>query len=131
MEELSATQQIDNIITQYGGWKAENIRRIRAIIGAVSPDIVEEVKWKMRSRPEGLPVWSHNGIICILETFKDNQKLVFFKGAQMSGLSQHFNARLNSSTDRAIELHDGDGVDANVITQLVQEAIRLNNLKRT
>lgn len=129
MEDKPASEQIDDIITKYGGWKGENIARLRALIKAVDPEVIEEVKWKMRSRPEGLPVWSHNGILCILETFKNDQKLVFFKGAQMEGRQKFFNARLNSKTDRAIELREGTVIDEIVIKELVIEAVHLNTLK--
>lgn len=131
MEDRSAPQQIDDIIKMYGGWKGETISRVRALIKAADPDVVEEVKWKMRSRPEGLPVWSDNGILCIIETFKNDQKLVFFKGAQMEGMQKYFNARLNSKTDRAIEFHEGSIIDETVIKKLVAEAVRLNTLKES
>lgn len=131
MKDKPASEQIDDIITKYGGWKGETIARLRALIKAVDPEVVEDVKWKMRSRPEGLPVWSHNGILCILETFKNDQKLVFFKGAQMEGFQKFFNARLNSRTDRAIELHEGSIIDEAVIKKLILEAVRLNTLKES
>jgi len=131
MDDKTASQQIDDIISLYGGWKGETISRLRALIKAADPDVVEAVKWKMRSRPEGLPVWSHNGIICIIETFKNDQKLVFFKGSQMEDQNKLFNARLNSKTDRAIEFHEGDSIDEAAITALVHEAVRLNSLKHT
>ena len=124
-----ASEQIDDIIALYGGWKAETMSRIRAIVKSADPEVLEEVKWKMKSRPEGLPVWSHSGIICLLETFKNDMKLVFTKGAFMTDYQSAFNARLDSSTDRAIEFHEGDVVDEAVITQLVHEAIRLNDQK--
>jgi hypothetical protein len=129
MEDKSASEQIDDIIRQYSGWKGENIARLRAVIMAANPDIFEEVKWKMPSRPEGLPVWSNNGILCILETFKNDQKLVFFKGAFMKDRSKLFNARLKSSTDRAIEFHEGDSINETALTALVTEAVHLNSLK--
>ncbi|MBL8121975.1 DUF1801 domain-containing protein [Candidatus Saccharibacteria bacterium] len=129
IKEKSAAQQIDDIIALYGGWKGELLARIRAIILAADPDMIEEIKWKMRTRPEGLPVWSNNGIVCMTETFKDNIKLVFTKGAQMHDLQHHFNARQNSSTDRAIEFHDGEEPNADVITAIVHEAVRLNMAK--
>jgi len=129
MDDKTASQQVDDIISLYGGWKGETISRLRALIKAADPDVVEAVKWKMRSRPEGLPVWSHNGIICIIETFKNDQKLVFFKGSQMEDRSRLFNARLNSKTDRAIEFHEGGSIDEAAITALVHEAVRLNSLK--
>ena len=131
MDDKTASQQVDDIISLYGGWKGETISRLRALIKAADPDVVEAVKWKMRSRPEGLPVWSHNGIICIIETFKNDQKLVFFKGSQMEDQNKLFNARLNSKTDRAIEFHEGDSIDEAAITALVHEAVRLNSLKHT
>lgn len=80
----------------------------------------------MKTRPEGLPVWSHDGIMCILETFKNDQKLVFFKGAKMKDPKKLFNARQNSKTDRAIEFHDVDAIDEAGIKALVLEAIELN-----
>jgi len=122
-----ASEQIDNIITQYGGWKGAKIAQLRSLIREADPDVVEEVKWKMRTRPEGLPVWSHNGILCILETFKDNIKLVFFKGAYMQDTHKLFNARLNSRTDRAIEFHEDSATNALGVQALVREAVALND----
>lgn len=129
MEEKSASEQISDIIALYGGWKGEVISQVRVAVQAAYPAVVEEVKWKMPSRPEGLPVWSHAGILCRTETFKDNVKLVFSKGAAMDDLQQLFNARQNSSTERAIEFREGDSVDAAVVQKLVLEAVRLNELK--
>lgn len=126
MSEKSASEQIDDIIKQYGGWKGDMIIRLRAIIRDADPDIVEEVKWKMPSMPEGLPVWSHDGIVCIVQTFKNDTKLVFFKGAFLSDPKKLFNARQNSKTDRAIELHERDPVDEAGIKALVKEAVEFN-----
>lgn len=128
-DDLSAPRQIDNIIKLHGGWKGELLSRLRAVIQHADPAVVEEVKWKMPSLPEGRPVWSHDGILCIAEVFKNDVKLVFFKGAQMADLQKHFNARLNSSTDRAIEFHEGDTVDESALKQIVAEAVRLNEAK--
>lgn len=129
MKEKSATEQIDDIIELYGGWKGEILSDLRGVIQKADPEVIEEVKWKMRTRPEGLPVWSHNGIVCMAETFKDNIKLVFPKGAQMEALKKSFSARLNSKTDRAIELHAGDVIDKVELTALIVEAKRLNIMK--
>lgn len=129
MEDKSASQQIDDIIKLYGGWKGEMLSRLRAVIKQADPDVIEEVKWKMRSRPEGLPVWSHDGILCIAETFKNNIKLVFFKGFQMKDPKELFNARLNSKTDRAIEFHEGDNINEAALKGLVLEAVELNKSK--
>jgi hypothetical protein len=125
MADRTAPEQIDDIIRIYGGWKGETLSRLRGIIIQADPDVVEEVKWKMATRPEGLPVWSHDGILCIAETFKDNIKLVFFKGARMKD-QKPFNARLNSKTDRAIEFQEGSTVDEAILKKLILEAVELN-----
>lgn len=129
MDDTPASEQIDNIIKTHGGWKGAVLARLRAVIRQAAPDIVEEIKWKTRSRPEGLPVWSHNGIVCFAETWKDNIKLVFFYGAKLADPHQLFNARLMSSTVRAIELREGEGIDEAALQQLVREAVQLNSSK--
>ncbi len=132
MEDKSASQQIDDIIKTYGGWKGDVLSRVRAIIKQAYPGVVEEIKWKMPTRPEGLPVWSHEGILCIAETFKNDVKLVFFKGALMDDPKKLFNARLNSSTDRAIEFReDATTVDEAALKGLVLEAVKLNEAKKS
>lgn len=130
MEEKSASQQIDAIIKAYGGWKGETLSRLRALIKQADPDVLEEVKWKTASRPEGVPVWSHDGILCIAETFKDNVKLVFFKGVHLKDPKKLFNARLHSKTDRAIEFHQGDTVNEAALRDLTLEAVELNKSKK-
>lgn len=130
MSTKSPTEQIDSIIEQYGGWKGELIKRLRTIITDVDANISEEIKWKMATRPEGLPVWMHNGIVCYIETWNDNIKLIFFKGAELADPTKIFNARLNSKSVRAIEFHDGNSVDEARIKDLVIEAIKLNNVQR-
>ena len=126
MEEKSAAAQIDDIIKKHAGWKGDTLTKIRAAILAADPEIVEEIKWRMASRPEGLPVWSHNGIVCIVETWKDNIKLLFFKGPELADPRKLFNARLKSSRERAIEFREGDAVDATGIAELVRESVKLN-----
>lgn len=126
MKDIPASQQIDSIIKSYGGWKGKILSRLRTLVKAADPDIVEEVKWKMPSRPEGLPVWSHNGIVCIAETFKNDIKLVFFKGALLEDPHKLFNARLKSRTDRAIEFREGDTINETALRELVIEAIGQN-----
>lgn len=126
MQEKSAPQQVSDIIALYDDWRGATLTQIRSIIHEAAPEIVEEVKWKMPTRPLGLPVWSHNGMLCRAEIFKNDLKLVFSKGAQMSKLQQYFNARLKSGTERAIEFHESDAVDKSTLTVLVREAIALN-----
>lgn len=130
MEDKTASQQIDDIIKTYGGWKGKLLSRLRAVIRHADPDVIEEVKWKTPSRPEGLPVWSHDGIVCIAETFKNDIKLTFFKGAQTKDPKKLFNARLRSASDRAIEFREGDLVDEAGLKELVLEAVELNGAKR-
>lgn len=129
MKEKTASEQIDHIIKNYGGWKGEILSQIRTQIKKAYPEIEEEVKWKMPTRPEGLPVWSHNGIVCIAETFKDNIKLVFFKGAFMKDSHGLFNARLKSKTDRAIEFKEGSYINTESLREYIKEAVALNEIK--
>lgn len=129
MSDESASKQIDGIIKQYGGWKGDIIKHLRGIIKDADPNIIEEIKWKMATRPEGLPVWAHNGIVCFTETWKDNIKLIFFKGAQLADPDKLFNSRLKSSTVRAVELHEGDDINESGIKALVLEAVQLNASK--
>jgi len=119
--------EIDGIIKQYPGWKADILRQVRAAIMAADPRVFEEVKWKMTSRPLGWPVWSCNGIVCFAEVWKQDVKLIFPKGAKMAQLQHHFNARLDGNTNRAIEFHEGDAIDKTAISELITEAITLNN----
>ncbi len=129
MSDKSAAEQINDIIKQHDNWKGDTIERLRAIIKDVDTDIVEEIKWKMPTRQEGLAVWTHDGIVCFVEVWKDNIKLIFFKGAQLADSNKLFNSRLKSSAVRAIEFHEGDHIDEVGIRTLVVEAIQLNTNK--
>lgn len=119
-------QQIDNIIQLHSGWKGELLARLRKTILNSNSDIIEEVKWKMATRPEGLPVWSHKGIICFAEIWKDNVKLLFPKGANLKDKDKLFNARLKSATNRAIEFHEGDKINIAALQEMVKEAFTFN-----
>jgi len=126
MEAGSASQQIDDIIRQSGDWRGEKLTQLRAFIKEADPAVVEDVKWKKPSKPEGVPVWSHDGILCVADTLKNAVRLTFPKGAQMDDPKKLFNTRLDSKTVRAIDFHDGDTVDEAALKALILEAVGLN-----
>lgn len=129
MEDRSTAQQIDDIIKQASDWQGEKLAQLRAIIIAADPAVVEEVKWKKPSRPEGVPVWSHDGTICVADLLKNAVRLTFPKGARLRDPEQLFNARLDSNTVRAIDFHMGDTVDDGVLRALLLDAVALNTSK--
>jgi len=128
-EEKSPSQQIDDIIKEPGDWRGEKLSQLRALIKKADPAVVEEVKWKKPSKPSGVPVWSHDGIICIADTLKNAVRLTFPKGAQMQDPKKLFNTRLDSNTVRAIDFHESDAVDEAALQALVLDAVRLNTPK--
>jgi hypothetical protein len=129
MEGRSASQQIDDIIAMHGDWRSKTLARLRAVILEADPAVVEEVKWKKPSRPEGVPVWSRDGTICVADTLKNAVRLTFPKGAQMQKPNKLFNARLDSKAVRAIDFHQGETVDEAALKALILEAARLNTSK--
>lgn len=128
-KEKSASQQIDAIIKESGDWRGKKLSQLRALIKKADPAVVEEVKWKKPSNPMGVPVWSHDGIICIADTLKNAVRLTFPKGAQMKDPKKLFNTRLDSKTVRAIDFHEGDTVDEAALKALILDAVRLNTPK--
>ena len=127
--EKSSSQQIDAMIKEPGDWRGKKLSQLRALIKKADPAVVEEVKWKKPSNPMGVPVWSHDGILCIGDTLNNAVRLTFPKGAQMKDPKKFFNTRLDSNTVRAIDLHEGDTVDEAALKALILEAVRLNTLK--
>src|SRR5918995_1027220 len=123
------SQQIDAIIKEPGDWRSDTLSRLRILIRKADPDVIEEVKWKKPSKPMGVPVWSHDGIICIADTLKNAVRLTFPKGAQMKDPQQLFNTRLESNTVRAIDFHEGDTVDEAALKALLLDAVGLNTPK--
>ena len=109
-------------------WREQTLDRIRQLINEADPDVVEEAKWKKASRPEGVPVWSHDGGICTGETYKDKVKLTFAKGAALDDPAGLFNASLDGGTRRAVDLFEGDAVDAEAFKALLRAAVAVNNL---
>jgi len=109
-----------------GDWRAAMLERVRAMILAADPDIVEEVKWRKPSNPAGVPVWSRGGIICTGETYKDKVKLTFAHGAALDDPAGLFNASLDAGTRRAIDIREGETLDESAFKDLVRAAVALN-----
>ncbi len=128
-KEKSASQQIDAIIKETRDWRGKKLSQLRALIKKADPAVVEEVKWKKPSNPSGVPVWSHDGIICIADTLKNAVRLTFPKGAQMKDPKKLFNTRLDSKTVRAIDFYEGETIDEHALKALILDAVRLNTRK--
>jgi hypothetical protein len=127
--ESSATEKIDRTIAELGDWRGETLTRMRKLIRETDRDIVEEVKWVKPTNPNGVPTWSLEGIICTGETYKSAVKLTFAQGASLDDPAGLFNSSLGGNTRRAIDLHEGDEVDARAFKALVRAAVALNVAK--
>jgi hypothetical protein len=121
-----APEEIDAIINKAPDWRGETLSRLRGIVLGAGPAVVEEVTWKKPSRPEGVPVWSLDGIVCIGEMLKNAVRLTFPKGAQLKDPKKLFNARLNSNSVRAIDFFDGEDLPEAALRALILEAVGLN-----
>jgi hypothetical protein len=128
-KEKSASQEIDAIIKEPGDWRGKKLSQLRALIKKADPAVVEEVKWKKPSKPSGVPVWSHDGIICVADTLKNAVRLTFPKGAKVKDPKKLFNTRLDSKTVRAIDFYESDNVDEAALKALILDAVRLNTSK--
>src|SRR5204862_7367038 len=126
---VTHSKDIDAKIASLGDWRAEMLTRIRKLIREADPDVLEEVKWRKPSNPSGVPVWSHSGILCTGETYKDKVKLTFANGAALDDPSHLFNASLDGGTRRAIDFHEGDELDEKSLTALIREAVAQNVAK--
>ena len=115
--------------TQTGDGLAKLLIEVRGIMHDADPDAIEEQKWKKPSNPAGVPVWSHNGIICIGNELKGRFRLTFPKGASLDDPKRLFNTRLDSRTVRAIDIPDGASVDAGALKRLIRQALALNAAK--
>jgi hypothetical protein len=122
----SASEEIDAIVGKSGDWRGETLSQLRGIVLGAGPAVVEEVKWKKPSRPEGVPVWSLGGIVCIGEMLKNAVRLTFPKGAKVKDPKKLFNARMNSSSVRAIDFREGETLPEAALRALIREAVRLN-----
>jgi len=121
----SASQRIDDRIAELGDWRGETLSRMRNLVKQAAPDVVEEVKWVKATSP-GTPTWSHDGIICTGETYKSVVKLTFAKGASLKDPAKLFNSSLGGNTRRAIDIHEGEKVDAGAFKTLIRAAVALN-----
>ncbi|EFH81284.1 DUF1801 domain-containing protein [Ktedonobacter racemifer] len=129
IDNQSASQQINAILKMNRDWRGETLSRLRTFIQKADPAVIEEVKWKKPSKPEGVPVWSHDGIICYADTLKNAVRLTFPKGVQVQDPKKLFNTRLESNTVRAIDFHEGDTFNEAALKALILDAVRLNMSK--
>ena len=125
-ESASPSELIDEMIEEQPGWKGEVLSCMRGLIVEADPDVVEEVKWRKPSNPAGVPVWSHDGIVCTGGAFKDKVKISFAKGASLEDPAGLFNGSLGGNTMRAIDIFEGDEVDEEAFKSLVRAAVALN-----
>jgi hypothetical protein len=123
-EAGSPSQLIDARIEELSDWRGETLARVRTLIKQTDPEVVEEWKWR------GVPVWSHAGIICTGETYKNVVKMTFAKGASLEDPSGLFNSSLEGNTRRAIDLHEGDKIDEEALKVLIRAAVALNTSVR-
>jgi len=124
--DASGAELIDAQIAALGDWRGEILARVRTLIKQADPGVIEETKWRKPSNPAGVPVWSHGGIICTGETYKDKVKLTFAKGAALDDPAGLFNASLTGNARRAIDIREGDKVKAVAFKALIREAVALN-----
>jgi hypothetical protein len=121
----SAAVLIDERIKSLGDWRGKMLAKVRAIIHDADPEIVEEVKWVKATNP-GTPVWSHGGIVCTGETYKNVVKLTFAKGAELKDPARLFNSSLEGNVRRAIDIHEGEKIDEAALKALIRAAVALN-----
>jgi hypothetical protein len=124
-ESAPASERIDERIAELGDWRGETLSRMRKLIREADPDVVEEWKWAKATNP-GTPVWEHDGILCTGESYKSTVKLTFFKGASLDDPAKLFNSSLDGNARRAIDIHEGEKVDAGAFRALIQAAVDLN-----
>lgn len=125
----SPSAQIDSKIEGLGGWRGAALGRMRALIRAADPQVVETVKWRKPSNPTGVPVWEHDGIVCTGETYKDKVKLTFAQGAALADPAGIFNGKDTGATRRSIDIFEGTTIDEDAFKALVRAAVALNTGK--
>jgi len=130
MTEESASKLIDDRIASMNDWRGAMLAQLRRLIREADPDVVEEVKWRKPSNPAGVPVWSHAGIICTGETYKDKVKLTFANGAAVGDPAKLFNSSLDGNTRRAVDVREGEKIDEKAFKALVRAAVAVNLAKK-
>lgn len=128
-KEKSPSQLIDAKIKGLGDWRGEMLARLRALIRAADSGVVETVKWRKPTNPNGVPVWEHDGIICTGETYKDKVKLTFARGASLKDPAKLFNASLDGNMRRAIDMREGETINETAFKTLIRAAVALNKAK--
>jgi hypothetical protein len=123
---MAASHLIDERIRSLGGWRAETLAEVRRLIHEAAPDVMEECKWIKPSNPLGVPVWSHAGIVCTGEVYKQVVKLTFARGASLADPRELFNSSLDGNTRRAIDIREGELLDAEAFKALIQAAVAEN-----
>ena len=123
--EATPSQQIDQRIAELADWRGETLSRMRSLIKEADPEVVEEWKWAKATSP-GTPVWSHDGIICTGESYKEVVKLTFMKGASLDDPAKLFNSSLDGNARRAIDIREGEQIDEKAFTALIRDAVKLN-----
>jgi len=122
----SPSELIDARIEGLGDWRGTMLGRIRGLIHSADPEVVEQVKWRKPTNPNGVPVWEHAGILCTGETYKDKVKVTFAKGAALDDPAGVFNASLDGNARRAVDIREGDALDEAAFVGLVRQAVSLN-----
>jgi hypothetical protein len=127
-QDKSPSQLIDARIEELGDWRGEMLGRLRTLVKEADPEVVEEWKWAKPTNP-GVPVWSHDGILCTGETYKKVVKMTFAKGASLEDPSGLFNSSLEGNVRRAIDIHEGEEIDEHALKALIRAAVTLNESK--
>jgi hypothetical protein len=126
---MSDSDDVDAKIRSLADWRGAVLARVRRLIREADPDVVEEIKWRKPSNPAGVPCWSHAGLICTGETYKDKVKLTFARGASLDDPTGLFNASLDAGTRRAIDIREGEELDADAFKALIRAAVACNVTK--
>jgi hypothetical protein len=129
-DQMSASRRIDAKLADLGDWRGDTLALMRRLIHEANPDVAETVKWVKPSNPSGVPTWEHDGIICTGEVYKAYVKLTFAQGAALADPTGLFNAGLGGGTRRAIDIREGERVDAAAFKGLIKAAVELNTARR-